>query len=101
MPDSVARRSLTTPQPICSPRCPLTSAPFVPLWLCFTLQDDVKDKITKLGATNPLVICLRQEIDRLQGVISLTRKTLKVTPLVDLIDDIVRTCSWPSLARLC
>lgn len=38
---------------------------------------DTKDKLKKLGPTQPLIICLRQEIDCLNTTITLTSKTLK------------------------
>jgi len=38
---------------------------------------EVKERIRKLGATDPLTVHLRQEIDRLNKVISLTRTTLE------------------------
>ena len=43
----------------------------------FFKAPDTKEKLKKLGPTQPLTICLRQEIDRLNTTISLTSKTLK------------------------
>ena len=38
--------------------------------------EEVKDRLRKMGAINPLNIHLKQEIDRLQGVMKLTKWTL-------------------------
>jgi dynein heavy chain len=40
-------------------------------------MDDVRESLAKMGASAPLHVFLRQEVDRLQRVMSMTRSTLK------------------------
>jgi dynein heavy chain, axonemal len=44
--------------------------------------DDVRERINKMGSGNPLNICLRQEVERLQAMIRIARTTLKVLLLI-------------------